>query len=181
MAQIEFKGFEKVGVDSCVLIMLANSRSNLEDFKEKFYNAKQVLFHTATNHHEVIGVLINKYYYDKDDAKAEWNNLLKDLNLNLIYWHKVYKEDIELRVRKANEEIVRESGDDKLKIGEPDIKIISCFLYEGINQVYTLDKGFEKTCIKLGITGLRLPYEYIRKSEEIKYINKKIFERNMRY
>ena len=177
MVQIEFKGFEKIGIDTCALIMLANCPSNLEDFKEKFYSVKQVLYHTATIHHEIYRVLINKYYFDKVDARETWNRLVNGLNLNLIYWHKVYKEDIELRVRKANEEVVKESGDERLKIGEPDIKIISCFLYEGVNKVYTLDRGFEKTCIKLSLTVLKLPREYIDKSEEIKAMNKKIFER----
>ena len=177
MAIIEFKGFEKIGLDSCAIIMLANCPSNLEDFKEKFYTVKQALYHTATTHHEVIRVLYNKYYFDKEEAKDTWNRMIESLNLNLIYWHKVHKEDIELRVRKANEEVVKESGDEKLKIGEPDIKIISCFLYEGISKVYTLDRGFEKTCLKLGLVVLKLPREYINKSEEIKAMNKKIFER----
>ncbi len=175
MVQIEFKGFEKIGMDTCALIMLANCPSNLDDFKEKFYTVGQALYHTATIHHEVYRVLINKYYFDKEEAKDTWNKIIEILNLNLIYWHKVYKEDIETRVRKANEEVVKESCDERLRIGEPDIKIISCFLYEGINKVYTLDRGFEKTCIKLGMIVLKLPREYINKSEEIKAMNKKIF------
>jgi len=177
MAQIEFKGFEKVGMDSCAIIMLVNCPSNLEDFKEKFYTVKQALYYTATTHHEVIGVLVHKYYFDKEDAKDTWNKMIEGLNLNLIYWHQDYKEDIEIRVRKANEEVIKESDDERLRIGEPDIKIISCFLYEGINKVYTLDRGFEKTCLKLGLAILKLPREYINKSEEIKAMNKKIFER----
>jgi hypothetical protein len=173
MTIIEFKGFEKIGMDSCAIIMLANCPSNLEDFKEKFYLLNQALYHTATTHHEVVGVLVNSYYFDKEDAKATWNKLIEGLNLNLIYWDKSNKENIKIKVRQANEEVIKESGNKSLNIGEPDIKIISCFLYEGINKVYTLDRGFEKTCIKLGMTVLRLPREYITKSEEVRLMNKK--------
>ena len=174
---MEFKGFEKVGMDTCALISLITCPSNLENFKNKFCSAGRVFYHSAKVHHEIMGVLINNFYFDKEEAKDGWKKLVETLNLNLIYWHKKFKEGIEKKVRQANEQVVLESREKALKIGEPDIKIISCFLNEEINKVYTFDKGFEKTCLKLGMDVLRLPQEYTRKSEEIRKLNKK-FQRD---
>jgi hypothetical protein len=174
MVIIEFKGFEKVGIDTCALLHLANCPSNLDDFIKNYGSKNQVFYHTSTIHHEIIGVLIHNYFFDYDDAKLAWQNLVKSLNSNIIYWHKNYKEEIEIKVRETNEEIVKLFNDKKLRIGEPDIKIICCYIYEGINKVYTLDRGFEKTCIMLGMSVLKLPREYIVKSAIIRKMNKKI-------
>ena len=79
-----------------------------------------------------------------------------------------YQPAIEIRVRKANQEIVQETENPKLKIGEPDIAIISCFLNEDIKDVYTFDKGFGATCKKLGIEPLILPAVYISRALAVK-------------
>jgi len=172
---MEFKGFEKIGMDTSALIMLSTCPSNLEDFKNRFCSVDRVFYHSAKVHHEIIGVLINTFYFDKNEAKEWWERLVKTLNLNIVYWHKKFKEEIENRVIEANKQVILESGEKKFKIGLPDIKIISCFLNEGVNKVYTLDKGFRNTCIKLGIDVLMLPQEYIKKSEEIRKLNEKFY------
>jgi len=172
---MEFKGFEKIGMDTSALIILSTCPSNLEDFKDRFCPVERVFYHAAKVHHEIIGVLINTFCFDKDEAKEWWDRLVKTLNLNIVYWHKNFKEEIENRVIEANKQVVLESGKSKFKIGLPDVKIISCFLNEGVNKVYTLDKGFGNTCIKLGIEVLMLPPEYIRKSNEIRKLNKNFY------
>lgn len=172
---MEFKGFEKIGMDTSVLLMLATCPSNLEDFKNRFCSLERVFYHSAKVHHEIMGVLINTFYFEKQEAKDGWNKLVETLNLNLIYRHKKFREEIEKKVIETNKQIILESRDKKLKIGEPDIKIISCFLNEGINKVYTFDRGFEKTCLKLGMGVLKLPQEYIKKSEEIRKMNEKFY------
>ncbi|OGJ17367.1 hypothetical protein A3K73_06105 [Candidatus Pacearchaeota archaeon RBG_13_36_9] len=177
---MDFKGFEKVGMDTSALLILAVPPSNLEDFKNKFFPAKTVFYHAAKVHHEIIGVLINNFYFDEEDAKKEWKRLAEELNLNIVYWHKKFKEELEDKVRLANQQAVLKSGNRKLKIGEPDIKIISCFLNEGVNKVYTLDKGFEATCLELGIDVLKLPREYLKKSGEIRSMNKKVIEESLK-
>ncbi len=127
---MEFKGFEKVGMDSCTLIRLITYPSNLEDFKNRFCSDGRVFYHSAIVHYEIIGVLMNTFYFNKKEAKEGWDKLVETLNLNLIYWHKNFKDEIEEKVRQANKQVVLDSEEKTLKIGEPDIKIISCFKYQ---------------------------------------------------
>ena len=54
-----------------------------------------------------------------------------------------------------------------------DIQIIGSFYFEGVKNVYSLDRGFRETCKKLDINILKLPIEFIGRMKRFKENQKK--------
>ncbi len=172
---LALKDFEKVGMDSSALIAIVHCPSNLEEFRNKFYSCKEAFYHASVSESEVIGVLINKYFFQPSEARDAWNQLTAELNLNLIFWKDQTLANYRGQVVLANQELIKAEDNPRLEIGEADKSIISSFLKEDIKKVYTLDRAFEKTCNLLGMKVYRLPEEYLKRVEEVRRLNKKFF------
>ena len=164
---IRLKGFIKNGLDSSTLINLIvvfDSKTN-ELSQRGFTFPPHTFFYHKISRAEVIGVLINKHNFTKEEAYESFDKLCSQLDLHLI--ERCDSDDIfEKLTEEANHKIVQKSNN--LKIGEKDIVIISGFLREKINFVHSDDEGFLKTCEELGINTVPTPTVHSQKEKEIK-------------
>ena len=175
---MDFRGFDKVGLDSSAFIALVGCPSNLEDFKAKFYSVKEIFYYASISQKEFMGVLINRHFFDATEVRESWKRISNELNLNLISWNDKNRGPYKNKVKAANNFLVKQENNESLRIGKPDLEIIASFLKEGIKKAYTLDRAFAKTCEILGIKINNLPEEYAKKIVEIRRINEKIFKKN---
>lgn len=170
-----FKGFIKNGLDSTVLVnTVACFDSKFDEFRKRGFTFPPNLFYYhEISRPEVIGVLINKFNYTKDEAITSWNKLVQEFNLSKISRNESIDEPYEKLVEEANERVVKQENDTDLKIGEQDVIIIGGFLKNNVNFVHTGDKGFQKTCEELKLNVVPLLKRDIVKEKEIKKWMKK--------
>ena len=145
-----FKGFEKVGIDTSILVNLVVKDINLFKFKEKNFSIKNIFYYAQKTKYEFMGVLINKNGFDREEAKKSWKRVADALDLNLISTQKNKIFPYLFRVEEANNFLVKQRGNCNFqmtyKIGKADIEIIANFLKEGVCLVYTSDRAFYETC-----------------------------------
>lgn len=146
----------KVGLDSGVIYDIITELESKEFFKSKGYQfPKHLLYYHEASFNEVVGLLINKKGMDFENAKKAMKQFIEDFNVESIR-KESKSEEYEEIVKKANEDVVKEYGEN-YKIGAVDIKIIAGFLQNKMNSVEVRDKGFEKTCEKLDMTHFKFP------------------------
>lgn len=164
--QIETKGidFENIGLDSSMIICLAYDSRNLDEFKKDECKFDRKFYFSVESEAEVIGILINKYSFVPDNARAAWERVSEEIGLNLIRWG----EDSEKKasffdtVKEINKSVSKIEKDPLLIIGDMDIRIISSFYQKEIKKVYTLDKAFKKTCNVLEMETPYISKKFIR-------------------
>jgi len=163
--QIKGINLEKIGLDSSAIICLAIDVKNLEYFKKHFCKFDRKFYFSVESEAEVIGVLINKYFFNPEDARATWKNISEEIELNLINWgeNTKDKEFFFNEVKEINNMVAQSEKNPSLIIGDMDARIISNFYFKGIKKVYTLDKAFIKTCSELDIINLNFPKEFIQR------------------
>ncbi|MEK6862537.1 MAG: hypothetical protein AABW57_00010 [Nanoarchaeota archaeon] len=150
------KGVIKVGLDTSVIYDIITGLESKEYFKSKGYQfPKYLLYYHEASFNEVVGLLINKKKMGFEEAKKAMNQFIDDFNVEFIKRDDNSKEYEEI-VRKVNEEVVKQYGED-CKIGPIDIIIIAGFLQNKMTSVEVRDKGFEKTCEKLDMNHFRFP------------------------
>ena len=162
----------KNGLDTSRLVNLITVFSSPEDFKMAGYPFPPHLFFVSDiSFNETVGILINKFNKTKDWAIKQIQLWYASFNLQRISEEHIEKF-IPL-IREINEAIVKELGESYM-IGEEDIRIIACFLKEGVNIVHSFDKGFKETCKELNMNIADIP---IKDSQREKDIKKKLFGR----
>ena len=90
-----------------------------------------------------------------EDAKKAMKQFIDEFNVECIKRDDKSKEYEEI-VKKANEEVVKEYGED-YRIGDVDIKILAGFLQNKMTSVEVRDRGFEKTCERLDMNYFKFP------------------------
>ena len=163
------KGFVKNGLDSSTLInLIVSFDNNLTEFKRRgFTFPPNIFFYHEISWPEVIGVLINEYGFTKDEAKAKLKDLIQ--KLHLIRIRRMSSDTAyEALAKKANEKVVRDSGNPKLRIGDNDVIIIGGFHREGITFAHSGDNGFLRTCKELKINIIPTPKKDIGMERYIK-------------
>lgn len=154
-ALVIFKGFEKVGIDTSILVNLIIKETNLFKFKEKEFSIKNIFFYARKTKYEFIGVMINRYGFDKKEARKLWKKTVNAFNLNLIRIGNKDMSSYISQVKEVNNLLVKNRDNPNFqmtyKIGDSDIEIISHFLKEKVDLVYTSDRAFYETCKALGL------------------------------
>lgn len=146
--------FQKVGIDTSVLVNLIVKEIDLFKFKEKEFSPNDSLYYAMRTKYEFKGVLLNKFGFNKKEKNKLWKRAKNSLKLNPI---RIGGRDISRhleKVRKANASLIKQINPQfKMfnKIGEEDIQIIANFLKWKINKVYTSDRAFYETCKILGL------------------------------
>ncbi|GEM_PF-2357255 len=165
-----FKGFIKNGMDSSTLInLIVVHDGKFEYFRQRGFTFPPNLFYYhEISRSEVIGVLINKNGFTKNEAIEALNNLVNEFNLSPIVRVPELDAPFEKLVEEANNTIVNKTSDERLRIGDIDIMIIAGFKRNNINFVHSGDEGFLKTCEELGINTMPTPKRDIDKENEIK-------------
>lgn len=115
---------------------------------------------------EALGVLINEFKIEENEAKRKIKNWIEKYQIKRIKMDEVPAE-YEKIAGEANRKVIQQFGD-IYKIGEKDIKIIAGFLKESINIAHVRDKGFEKTCQMLGINIIPTVKRDIEKEKRLK-------------
>ena len=150
------KGVVKVGLDSSVIYDIITEFESKEYFKSKGYQFPKYLLHYhEASFNEVVGLLINEKKMSFEDAKKAMKQFIDDFNVECIKRDDKSKEYEEI-VKKANEEVVKEYGED-YRIGDVDIKILAGFLQNKMTSVEVRDRGFEKTCERLDMNYFKFP------------------------
>lgn len=169
------KGFVKNGLDSSTIInLMVVFDSEADELKQRGFTfpPHTFLYHKVSKS-EVIGVLINKHNFTPEEAFQSLNKLVSQLNLNMID-RRDSDEMFEKLAEEANNKVVKNSNNPRLKIGEKDIVIIGGFLREKINFVHSDDEGFLKTCEELEINIIPTPALHSQKEKDIKgWMNKR--------
>lgn len=165
-----FKGFIKNGLDSSTLInLIVCFDSKFDEFRNRGFTFPPNLFYYhEISKTEVIGVLMYKHNFTKEEAIDSFNKLINEFNLNKIVRNESTDKAYEKIVEEANERVVRKEKNEKSRIGEQDIIIIGGFLKNKINFIYTGDEGFRKTCEELKLNVIPLPKRDFKKEGEIK-------------
>ena len=169
------KGFVKNGLDSSTLInLIIVFDSETNELKQRgFTFPPHTFYYHKISRSEVIGILINKHNFTPEEAYQSLNKLASQLVLHLIDRYNS-DEMFEKITEEANSKVIRKLNNQRLKIGEKDIIIISGFLREKVNFVHSDDEGFLKTCEELGINIIPTPTVHSQKEKEIKsWMNKR--------
>ena len=123
--------YQKVGIDTSVLVNLIVKDIDLFNFKEKKFSINDSLYYAMRTKYEFKGVILNKFGFDKKEKNKLWKRAKNSLRLKPI---KIGKRDISPhleRVRKANISLAKQitkSTFQPYKIGEEDTEIIANFL-----------------------------------------------------
>ena len=166
---------EKIGLDTNILILLAVCPKRINEFKSILSKSKAYYSDISIN--EFMGVLINNYFFDKEETRSKLKNIVSELNLiktgppSLKNETRVCLANIDLIKLNSENEIYKDND----KTGKNDAKIIASFIDNGIMHVFTEDKAFAKTCEYLDIKSDRVPSKWLNEMEEIRKINLKIF------
>ncbi len=168
------KGFIRNGLDSSTLInLIVVFDGKFEIFrKHGFTFPPHLFFYHELSRPEVIGVLINKHKFTKEEAIEAFDNLVKDFYLEKIQRITSKDQAYQKVVEDANKVIVKKLGE-KFHIGDNDILIIAGFLRENVTFVHSGDKGFIETCEELRMNAISLPQGDRDKESEIKQWMKK--------
>ncbi len=75
------KGFVKNGLDSSTIINMISTDPNFLYFKRGFPFPPNLFYFHEFSWPEVVGVLINKYDFSKDNAKAALKKLVKNVKI----------------------------------------------------------------------------------------------------
>jgi hypothetical protein len=124
-------------------------------------------FYHKVSRAEIIGVLINKHNFTKEEAYESFDKLCSQLDLQIIEMRDS-DEVFEKLAEEANSKIVQKFNNPRLKIGEKDIVIIGGFLREKVNFIHSDDEGFLKTCEELGMNIVSTPALHSLKEKDIK-------------
>jgi len=165
-----FKGFVKNGLDSSTIINLISVfDGKFDEFRKNgFTFPPNLFFYHEISRKEVIGVLINKHKFTKQEAIEAFDNMVSEFDLGKIV-HISQKDDLYMQiVQNANKAVVKKLGKPYLAIGEADTLIIAGFLRENITFVHSGDQGFLKTCEELKMNIVPLPQRDRSKEKEIK-------------
>jgi hypothetical protein len=165
-----FKGFITNGLDSSTLInLIVVFDSKFEEYRKRGFTFPHNLFHYhEISVPEVIGILIYKHGFTKDEAKEALRKLVNEFSLTKIIRIQELDASFEKLVEETNSKIVIKYDDEKLKIGNLDIIIIAGFLRNNINFVHSADEGFLRTCEELKINTIPTPKRDIEKENELK-------------
>ncbi len=165
-----FKGFIRNGLDSSTLInLIVVYDGKYESFKQRgFTSPPNLFYYHEISRSEVIGVLINKHGFTKNEAVEALNKLVNEFNLSKIIRVLEVDAPFEKLVEEANKRIINKYNNQELRLGEPDVIIIAGFLRNNLNFVHSGDEGFLKTCEELGINIIPIPKRDIDKENEIK-------------
>lgn len=164
------KGFIKNGLDSSTLInLIVAFDGKFEVFKKQgFTFPPHLFFYHEISRPEVIGVLINKHRFTKEEAVEALDNVIREFYLEKIQRNFQRDQFYQKIVADANATVVKKIGRSNLKIGEADLIIISGFLRENIMFIHSGDDGFLKTCEELKMKVISLPQQDREKEKEIK-------------
>ncbi len=168
------KGFIKNGLDSSTLINLIIVFDGKFDIfkKQGFTFPPYLFFYHELSRTEVIGVLINRYKFTKEEAIEAFDNMIKEFYLEKIQRITTKDQAYQKIVQDANAVVVRKLGSN-FQIGDNDILIIAGFVRENVIFVHSGDKGFIETCKELKINAISLPQGDRDKENEIKQWMKK--------
>lgn len=163
------KGSYKIGLDTCFLIQLATRNIDINKLKEIFFPNKSVFFYANITEKEFKGVLKYGYGYRKNEADRVWQELVSFFNLEPLF-DKGFKGKNFQKIKEVNEKLAKDRDNPNFsktfKIGFPDMKIISCFMGEGMDRVYSSDEAFRETCKKLNLNAPEITLRKYMKMEE---------------
>ena len=165
-----FKGFVKNGLDSSTIINLISAfDGKFDEFRKNgFTFPPNLFFYHEISRTEVIGVLINRHKFTKQEAIEAFDNMVTEFDLGKIV-HIPQKDGLYMQiVQNANKAVVKKLGKPDLTIGEADTLIIAGFLRENITFVHSGDQGFLKTCEELKMNIVPLAQGDRSKEKEIK-------------
>ncbi len=164
------KGFIKNGLDSSTIInLIVAFDGKFEVFKKQgFTFPPHLFFYHEISRIEVIGVLINKHRFTKEEAVEALDNVIREFYFEKIQRNFQRDQFCQKIVADANATVVKKFGRSDLKIGEADFIIISGFLRENITFIHSGDEGFLKTCEELKMKVVPIPQRDQEKEKEIK-------------
>ena len=155
MARKTSEKYQKIGIDTSVLVNLIIKDIDLFKFKEKEFSINDAIYYAMKTKYEFKGVILNKYGFNKKEKNKLWRRVKNSLGLKPI---KIGKRNISQylgRVREANSLLIKQGHATKYPtaciIGEEDIEIIANFLKWGITKIYTSDRAFYETCKAIGL------------------------------
>ncbi|MDP3765991.1 MAG: hypothetical protein Q8R04_05755 [Nanoarchaeota archaeon] len=166
-----FKGFITNGLDSSTLInLIVVFDSKFEEYKKRGFTFPPNLFcYHEVSVPEVIGILINKHGFTKDEAKEALRKLVNEFSLTKIIRIQELDAPFEKLVEETNIKVVSKyNNNPNLTIGDQDIIIIAGFLRNNVNFVHSADEGFLKTCEELKINTIPTPKRDLERENEIK-------------
>ena len=140
-----------------------------ELFRQRgFTSPPNLFYYHEISRPEIIGVLINKHGFTKNEAVEALGKLVNEFNLSKIIRVPELDAPFEKLVEETNNKIVNKNNDERLRIGNQDIIIIAGFKRNNMNLVHSGDESFLKTCEELGINIIPIPKRDIDKENEIK-------------
>jgi len=157
------KEYQKIGIDTSVLINLIIKDIDLFKFKEREFSINDSIYYTMRTKYEFNGVILNKYGFNKKEKNKLWRRAKNSLGLMPIRIGKRNISSYLEKVREANALLVERERAVKYsaiyKIGKEDIEIIANFLKVNITEIYTSDRAFYETCKILGLKSklIRIP------------------------
>ena len=155
MAEKTSEKYQKIGIDTSVLVNLIIKDIDLFKFKEKEFSINDAIYYAMKTKYEFKGVMLNKFGFDKKEKNKFWKRAKNGLGLKPI---KIGKRNISQylnKVREANALLIKQGYALKYPtayiIDEDDIEIIANFLIWGITKIYTSDRAFYETCKVIGL------------------------------
>jgi predicted nucleic acid-binding protein len=149
------KNYQKVGLDTSILAHLVHYKVDLSKFRKSYLPDKCIIYFAWKTKNEFIGVMMRKYGFDERGAREAWEALENFFNLKRIFWDKDIERQHAPHVKLINEKLAKVRDSPKysqtFKIGEGDIEIISNFMKEKVDLIYTSDRAFHETCKDLGL------------------------------
>jgi len=147
--QFNFKGKRRIGLDSCVIIDMMDSKE-LFSFKEIKIFSETGLFVTHRRCiKEVTEWLIEKRSFNKKTAFEEVDKFLKEHNISIV--------EVNISNKDLLEQMKRECAKKKIEFHTPDSWIIADFKKAGVNKVYSANNHFLDACRLFGIEAKKFP------------------------
>ena len=98
------KGFQKVGLDTSILVHLFHYKLDSSKFKREKLPARSAFYYAHKTKAEFIGVLMRKEGCSLPEASSAWEILEDSLNLQRIFWDRKIETEYIPRVKKINME-----------------------------------------------------------------------------
>src|SRR3989338_633792 len=155
------KGATKIGFDTCFLYNILTKNIDIDWLKESFFPNNSIFYYFHTVERELKNLLMRKIGLDKREKNKLWDYLTEAFTMRLVQWSKSIEENIAI-VDKVNADLAKKrdvQGYPKtLRIGRGDIEIISAFMKERLDRIYTSDDGFYQTCKAMGLNVIKVHY-----------------------
>ena len=155
------KGATKIGFDTCFIFNVAEKNIDIQWLRDYFFPNKSVFYYMRTVEREFKSLLHRKTSLTPRQINEQWNIILETFSLQPIRWSKSIDESL-VKIDEVNKNLAAKrdvSGFSKmLRIGRGDIEIISAFMNEKLDRIYTSDDGFYQTCKALNLNVIKVPY-----------------------